>query len=109
MKRALLISFLLVLAFILPASAYNLTVSNVGYGQEQDLLLYQSGHLVGQYNTTSVDIPITADTMIVMKPVTASPLSDPGGFLNDAFAYVSANVLPLIILVFLIAMWLGRR
>jgi VanZ family protein len=67
--------------------------------------------LLGQYNTTStgIAIPNGTDLMFVLKPQYSTPLDDPVTWLNSVFSYVGTNVAVLIVIIFLIALLLGRK
>jgi len=67
--------------------------------------------LLGLYNTTStaIEIPNGTDIMFVIKPQYSTPLDEPGTWLIATFAYVSSNLVALIIIMFLIGLILVRK
>jgi hypothetical protein len=67
--------------------------------------------LLGLYNTTStaIEIPNGTDIMFVIKPQYSTPLDEPGTWLSATFAYVSSNLVALIIIMFLIGLILVRK
>ena len=79
---------------------------------QKDIYLYNaSGSLLGLYNTTStgIEMPAAGDVMFVIKPQYSSPLDDPSTFVDSGFAYVETNIIPLIAIIFLIALLLSRK
>ena len=84
---------------------------------QKDIYLYgfntTSGkhELLGLYNTTStaIEIPNGTDIMFVIKPQYSTPLDEPGTWLSATFAYVSSNLVALIIIMFLIGLILVRK
>ena len=113
MKKHIMIIALiaLVLLVILPAQAQTITMANPdNVGQRDIMVYYSNGTLYGLYNTTSI---ITTDGnysyIFTLKPQLSNPLDNPGTFLSTAFSFVETNLIPLIIIIFLAALWLGRR
>ena len=104
---------LLVLLLIVPATA----IQYVSFAQpdtltQKDIYLYNaSGSLLGLYNTTStgIELPASGDVMFVIKPQYSTPLDDPGTFLDSGFAFVETNVIPLVVILFLIGLLLTRK
>ena len=84
---------------------------------QKDIYLYgfntTSGkhELLGLYNTTStaIEIPNGTDIMFVIKPQYSTPFDEPGTWLSATFAYVSSNLVALIIIMFLIGLILVRK
>jgi hypothetical protein len=79
---------------------------------QKDIYLYNaSGSLIGLYNTTStaIEIPAAGDIMFVIKPQYSTPLDEPGTWLSATFSYVSSNLAPIIIILFLIGVLLARK
>ena len=99
-----------------PAQAQNVSFSNLGLGGDEDILIYsvnvanETQELVGQYNTSSVHVPLPeSDFQIVIKPSALRNAFDPPTLLDDTFTFVQNNVVSLIILAFLAAIYLGRK
>lgn len=66
--------------------------------------------MFGLYNSTSTIITDPNESYIfTMIPISANPLEDPGDWLtNTAFPFVQTNVLALMVIMILAAMWAGR-
>jgi hypothetical protein len=101
----------LVLLVILPAQAQTITMANPDNVGQRDIMVYWSnGSLYGLYNTTSI---ITLDAnesyIFTLKPQLSNPLDNPATFLSTIFTFVETNIIPLSILIFLAALWLGRK
>ena len=113
MKKHIMIIALiaLVLLVILPAQAQTITMANPDNVGQRDIMVYWSnGSLYGLYNTTSI---ITLDAnesyIFTLKPQLSNPLDNPATFLSTIFTFVETNIIPLSILIFLAALWLGRK
>lgn len=117
-RAAIFILFLLLLLCVPGVSA----IQYISFAQpdtltQKDVHLYGFNvtsaeyELLGQYNTTStgIAIPNGTDLMFVLKPQYSTPLDDPGTWLNSIFSYVSTNAVVLVVIVFLIALFLGRK
>jgi hypothetical protein len=112
----LIIFALTILVLIQGAQAQTIQMANPENIGQRDIVVYSpnvtSGQieLYGTYNTTSL---ITTDGnrsyIFTMKPQNSNPLDDPAAFLSTTLNFVITNVVPLTILVFLAALWLGRR
>jgi hypothetical protein len=95
-----------------PAQAQTISMTNPQGVGERDIQVFYAvnGTLYGSYNTTSI---ITLDQnqsyVFMLKPQSANPLNDPGAFLTDILTFAQTNVIPLVIIIFLIALFLGRR
>lgn len=101
---------------VVPASAQNMSISNLGLGGDEDVLIYaidatnESQMLIGLYNTSSVHIPLPdSDFQLVIKPSALRNAFDPLTFLNDSFVFVQNNIIAILLIVFLAALWLGRK
>lgn len=91
----------------------NMTFSTLGQGGSEDVLIYTfSGTnqtLMGQWNTSSPDVPAyCGDVNVVIRPSAASQVTDPATLLRTAFDYVAANIIYLVIIIFL-ALLITRR
>ena len=79
----------------------------------QDVYLYAANGslLASGYNTSSTGIvlPTGTDVIFTIKPHTANPLDDPGDFLQSGFDYIQTNVIPIIVIIFLIGLLVVRR
>jgi len=113
MKKHLMIIALiaLVLLAILPAQAQTITMANPDNVGQRDIMVYWSnGSFFGLYNTTSIITLEGNDSYIfTLKPQLSNPLDNPGTFLSTTFSFVETNLVALVILTFLAALWLGRR
>ena len=68
-KILLVICLICLLAMIGPASAQNMSISELGYTGPQTIQLYENGTLQGTYNTSSNGIMLPAgDFNLVIKP-----------------------------------------
>jgi hypothetical protein len=112
----ILVAILFTILLIQGAQAQTIQMANPENIGQRDIVVYSpnvtSGQveLYGTYNTTSL---ITTDGnrsyIFTMKPQNSNPLDDPAAFLSTTLNFVITNVVPLTILVFLAALWLGRR
>ena len=110
-KQQILIIVLiaLLLMAVMPVQAQNITMSNPGATMERDVVVYtlnESGAaLYGLYNTTSIiGLDGDSDYIFVLKPQYTNPLEDPLTWINSAFSYVSTNIIPILIIIFLIGL-----
>lgn len=111
--------FLLILvlaALAIPAAAQNVSFSNLGLAGSQDVLLYTynattgSQTLLGTYNTSDSQVPIPdGDFNIVLKPSNTARYSDPLLMMTDGLGFIETYWVQLFVLVFLLAIVLGRR
>ena len=114
-----LFSLLLLLVLCFPgAMALTITMSNPDATMERDIIVYSVNDtgltnitpLYGLYNTTSIiDIDPNFSYVFVLKPQYSTPFEDPGAWLSGTFGYVSSNLAPLIIILFLIGLILVRK
>ena len=89
-------------------------MSNPDATMERDVVVYQTNvtdvWMYGLYNTTSIiDIDSNYSYLFVLKPQYSNPLDEPITWLENTFSYVSTNIVPIIIIVFLIGLLLTRR
>ena len=114
MKHKMILICLLVLCALAvgTAGAQYITMANPNGIAERDILVYNStGQLQGVFNSTST-IPLNGseDYIFSMKPLQTNPLEDPTTWLTDnAFPFVQSNIVGLMIIVVLAAMWAGRK
>lgn len=103
----------LILLAITPAQAtQTISFASIDGAADRDMYLYNaSGTLLGLYNTTSTGIVLPANESVIFtfKPQTANPLTDPAGFLTVAFAFIVTNIIPLVVMLFLVGLLLGRK
>ena len=104
----------LLLMAVMPVQAQNITMSNPDATMERDVVVYtlnESGAaLYGLYNTTSIiGLDGDSDYIFVLKPQYSNPLEDPSTFLASMFSFVSTNIIPILIIIFLIGLLLTRR
>jgi hypothetical protein len=96
--------------FIQTVNAQTIQIASPDITVRDVAVYYPNYTLYGLYNTTSL---ITLDAnysyVFTLKPQNTNPLSDPNAFLTNGFAFVQTNLIPLIIMVFLAALWLGRK
>lgn len=110
MKKQIIFLTLLVMMLLamVPVNAITITMANPGGIADRNILVYYSNGttMAGLYNTSSI-IPLdpSSDYLFTLVPIAANPLSDPVGFLNSGFAFVSTNAIPLFILVFLAGLY----
>lgn len=111
-KKIALIALIALIMLVIPSYAQTITMANPGGIAERDVLVYDAnGTLWGVYNTTStITLDANGSYIFALKPIASNPLEDPGDWLfGTVFPSVLTNVWPLAILVFLAALWLGRR
>ena len=115
-KQQILIIALIALLLLAstPVQALTITMSNPDATMERDVVVYQTNvtdvWMYGLYNTTSIiDIDSNYSYLFVLKPQYSNPLDEPLTWLENTFSYVSTNIVPIIIIVFLIGLLLSRR
>ena len=114
-KQILIIALIaLLLMAVMPVQALTITMSNPDATMERDVVVYQTNvtdvWMYGLYNTTSIiDIDSNYSYLFVLKPQYSNPLDEPITWLENTFSYVSTNIVPIIIIVFLIGLLLSRR
>ena len=99
----------LLLMAVMPAQAQNITMSNPDSTMERDVVVYTlngtGAALYGLYNTTSIiGLDGDSDYIFVLKPQYSNPLDEPLTWLDSAFSYVSTNIIPILIIIFLIGL-----
>ena len=104
----------LLLMAVMPAQALNVTMANPDATMERDVVVYQANltdvWMYGLYNTTSIiDLDDGYSYIFVLKPQYSNPLDDPLTWLDSTFSYVSTNIIPILIIIFLIGLLLTRR
>jgi hypothetical protein len=108
MKTKIIILMLIVLITMMPVQAQTITLANPQGVTERDIIVYwPNGTMQGYYNSTSViSLDNTSDYIFTMKPMSANPLEDPAAWLTgNAFPFVQTNVLGIVIIIILAAMW----
>ena len=114
-KQILIIALIaLLLMAVMPVQAQTIIMSNPDATMERDVILYtfnETGtEFYGLYNTTSIiDTDGDDNYLFVLKPQYSNPLDEPITWLESTFSYVSTNIVPIIIIVFLIGLLLSRR
>ena len=117
LPKLFFIFFLMLICFPGAMAAQYISFAQPDTLTQKDIYLYgfntTSGkhELLGLYNTTStgIEIPNGTDIMFVIKPQYSTPLDEPGTWLSATFAYVSSNLVALIIIMFLIGLILVRK
>lgn len=93
---------------IIPAHAQTITMANPLGVTERDIIVYwPNGSMQGYYNSTSViTLDNSSDYIFTMKPLSLNPLEDPAEWLEtNAFPFVQTNILGLVIIIILIAIY----
>ena len=109
-KQILIIALIaLLLMAVMPVQALTITMSNPDATMEKDIMVYQANvtdvWMYGLYNTTSIiDIDSNYSYLFVLKPQYSNPLDEPLDFLDSAFSYVTTNIIPVLIIIFLIGL-----
>lgn len=113
MKPKIMIIMLLMLIALaaIPVQAQTITMANPGSYGERDIAVYNvNGTLQGLYNTTStITLDGNESYTFSLVPHSSSPLDDPAEWLGTSFAFISSNAIAIILIIFLAALWLGRR
>jgi len=112
MKKQILCLTLLVLVLLamVPVNALTITMANPGGIAERDIIAYfPNGTMQGYYNSTSViTIDPSSDYIFTIKPLSTNILDDPLDFMNEGFAFVQTNVIPILVLMFFIGLVFRR-
>lgn len=93
---------------IIPAHAQTITMANPQGVTERDIIVYwPNGTMQGYYNSTSViTLDNQSDYIFTMKPMSLNPLEDPAAWLSTtAFPFIQTNILGLVIIIILIAIY----
>ena len=111
--KTIILTLLVLMALaIIPCTAQTITMSNpMGISQRDMLVYWPNGSLQGLYNSTSVIVlDNTSDYIFAQRPLQSNPLEDPADwFDNQAVPFVTSNIIYLMAMVFLAAIWLGRK
>jgi hypothetical protein len=118
MKKLLLTLMVLVLALMGPATAQNMTISDMGFSGPQTIQVYAvnatSGAviLLGTYNTSTNGIPLpTGDFSLLFKPESSDYLRNPSTLLTASFGFVETNFIAILFIFTILGSlaWLGRK
>ena len=107
--------FIMIIALaLLPsfASAQYVSFADPDSTSHRDIQIYNStGSLIGSYNTTSTGIDITGagDVMFVLKPQYSNPLEDPQGFMDSLWLWLRTNLIYIIMLGVIVAIFFRKR
>lgn len=104
----LILLALVILLTIMPVQAQNMTISRLGFGSDETIQIYGNGTtLYGTWNTTTNGIQLPEeDFTMVIKPVNVDTFADPAGWLStEAFPFVQTNIIGIVLIVILAAMW----
>jgi hypothetical protein len=107
-KLCLLMLLALIVMVAIPACAFTITMANPGGIAERDIIVYfPNGTMQGFYNSTSViDLDVNSSYIFAMKPLSVNPLEDPADWLKTiVFPFVQTNVLALLVIIILAAIW----
>ena len=110
-KLSILILIVLLFFTITPlVSAQNMSMTTLNYLTQQDVNIYvANGTYIGTWNTTSAYIPLPAqDFQIVITPTGVDRFTDPATLLTDAFDFVEANFIALLVIGAVIGLASGR-
>ena len=112
MKRAFILLLILLCFVPCVCSAQTVSFASPDTTSQKDVYLYAAnGTLLGLYNTSStgIAIPNGTDIIFTFKPQYTNPLDDPGTWLDSGYSYVETNIVPLIVIIFLIGLLLRSR
>lgn len=91
-------------------TAQSISFSDLGYGSELDLLLYDSdGNFVAEYNSTSSGVLLDPNTsyVCIIKPSQQRRFWDPVTLVGDAAEFIETYWIPLMFGALAIAIALG--
>ena len=112
-KTILIIALIALIAFItMPVQAMTITMANPDATTENDLIVYYPNQtMYGFYNTTSViDLGSGGtDFIFVLKPQYSTPLDDPKGFTDGLWAWFRTNLLYVVLLGVIVAIFFKKR
>lgn len=94
-----------------PCFAQNMSISHYGVGSLQTVQLYDgNGTLLGTYNTSTngIELP-TGDFVLGIKPSASDPFTDPGQWMQDTLSWITTNITPILLAIFLIGLLVWRR
>lgn len=107
-KLAFIFLAIAVLIAVMPVQAQNMTISRLGFGSDETIQIYGNGTtLYGTWNTTTNGIQLPEeDFTMVIKPANVDTFADPAGWLStEAFPFVQTNIIGIVLIVILAAMW----
>lgn len=111
-KTILVIALLaLILLVTMPVQAQTITMSNPDATMERDIIVYYpNGTIYGLYNTTSViDLGSNvSDYIFTLKPQYSTPLDDPKGFTDGLWAWFRTNLLYVVLLGVIVAIFFKK-
>jgi hypothetical protein len=94
------------------ANAQTISFASIDGSADRDMYLYNSsGTQLGFYNTTStgITLPVNESVIFVFRPQTANLMTDPSDWLTVAFAYVTTNIIAIILILFVTGIILRGR
>ena len=111
-KSILLIALIaLIVLAMMPVQAQTIIMSNPDSTTQQDLIVYYpNGTMYGLYNTTSViDLGSNvSDYIFTLKPQYSMPLDDPKGFTDGLWAWFRTNLLYVVLLGVIVAIFFKK-
>jgi hypothetical protein len=111
-KLCLLMLAALVVMLAYPVCGQTILMANPSGIAERDIAVYYpNGTMQGLWNSTStIVLDSSSDYIFTMKPLQTNPLEDPGNWLtSNVFPFVSTNVLALLVIIVLAAVWYRGR
>jgi len=111
-KQTIILTLLVLIALaVFPVQANTITLANPGGIAERDIIVYHpNGTMYGYYNSTSVITLVDGDSYIFsMKPMSTTPLDDPGDWLSSLIAWANTNAVVLFFIAVLIGVAMARR
>ena len=111
-KQILLVALIaLIVLAMMPVQAQTIIMSNPDSTTQQDLIVYYpNGTMYGLYNTTSViDLGSNvSDYIFTLKPQYSTPLDDPKGFTDGLWAWFRTNLLYVVLLGVIVAIFFKK-
>ena len=101
----------LIIMAVMPVQAQTITMSNPDATMERDIIVYYpNGTIYGLYNTTSViDLGSNvSDYIFTLKPQYSTPLDDPKGFTDGLWAWFRTNLLYVVLLGVIVAIFFKK-
>lgn len=111
MKKLCLIALIaLILVACVPVQAQSITMANPSGIAERDIIVYYAnGSMAGYYNSTSViTLDSTQDYIFTMKPMSTTPLDDPGDWFASLLKWAESNSVALFFIAVVLAIALRR-
>lgn len=113
LRRGITLVMLILLAIAIlicvqPVHAQTITMANPQGITERDIIVYwPNGTMQGYYNSTSViTLENDSDYIFAMKPMNSNPFEDPADWLvNTAFPLVQSNIIGIVLIIILAAIW----